>query len=140
MNKIGVMILTILLLLVMNSNKTFSWENEITHKSLSEYAAGVSVLDESKGNYLRQLGFIGGLDEKMKWSGTRVETKTVRQWLAEGAYKEDAGEFVDAIFGWARYFNHFHNPLETWSNWGNAGLDDYVNIPTPPFFFHLHIM
>ncbi|RJQ45225.1 MAG: hypothetical protein C4538_08785, partial [Nitrospiraceae bacterium] len=34
-----------------------SWSSEVTHKDLSSFAAGNSVLSKTKGDYLKNLGF-----------------------------------------------------------------------------------
>ena len=48
-----------------------SWNEELTHRFLSKYAADISVLSDSKGNYLRYLGFSRGLDEPLRWNVTK---------------------------------------------------------------------
>ena len=94
-------------------NNVLSWDNEKTHRDISEYAADFSALDKTGGDFLRNLGFKEGLAENLKWSSTE---KTAMKWLSEGAYLED-----DA----PRWLNHFHNPLKPWSDaglWGNSTM------------------
>jgi hypothetical protein len=98
--------------------EVFPWDNNVTHKDLSEHAADNSVLSKNKGDYLKNLGFNTGLDEVFTWQG---ETLTVTKWLRKGAYAEDAGSNFQGLIGMARYNNHFHNPLKPW---GSAGLND----------------
>lgn len=100
-----------------------SWNDDTTHMQLSEFAADNSVLSKGKGDYLKNLGFVDGLTTNLKW-GTE---KTVKKWLAEGALLEDAGAYWQAGFNYARYNNHFHNPLQPWSS---AGLTDGVPFTT----------
>jgi hypothetical protein len=98
----------------------FSWDNEVTHKDLSEYAAKNSILSTNKGNYLNNLGFSGGLDEVFAWQGNNW---TVTKWLREGVQREDKDSWGFPILpgSTTRSFNHFHNPLKPWDQ---AGLAD----------------
>ncbi|MFA5352806.1 MAG: hypothetical protein WC291_01120 [Thermodesulfovibrionales bacterium] len=110
-------------------HNAFPWDNEVTHRDLSGFAADFSVLSLSKGNYLSKIGFKEGLSEFLKWGSSE---RTVKKWLHEGAYREDEGNLWEMKFNTARFNNHFHNPLRAAVNWNIAGLDDYVSIP--PFF------
>ena len=101
------------------NNIALSWDNKTTHKQLSEYAVENSVLDKNKGDYLKNVGFEGGLKEEFKINGVK---KTVSDWLAEGADLEDKSDWGFPVFGTTRSVNHFHNPLKPWSQ---AGLDDW---------------
>lgn len=96
-----------------SSNVLYSWDNERTHLDLSEMAARKSVLGLPQ-NYLKNLGFIKGLDEK-------TNGKEAFKWIRDGAYFEDAGNWWNAIMASARSNNHFHNPLKPWVE---AGLSD----------------
>ena len=120
------LILFILFGFVFN-NIALSWDDKVTHKDLSEYAAENSVLDISKGNYMKNLGFQDGLDEKFTWNNV---TYQIRKWLREGAEFEDqSGKYsVGYLDGKARAFNHFHNPLKQ-APWSDAGLDDWIILP-----------
>lgn len=102
-----------------------AWDNDVTHKDLSRFASENSVLDKNKGDYLKKLGFEGGLKEEFKWNGV---TKIVSDWFTEGAFLEDAGSNWDILTNKGRFNNHFHNPLKSWSE---AGLNDYLIIPNP---------
>jgi Tol biopolymer transport system component len=95
-----------------------SWDDDVTHKDLSEYAAGSSVLDKNKGDYLKNFGFVDALDTQVKWG----EEKSIKKWLQEGAYREDKQDLLFPLSGTSRSLNHFHNPLKDWSQ---AGLDDW---------------
>lgn len=111
-----------------------SWEGDPTHKDITEYAAKNSVLSETKGNYLKNLGFQNGLEEYFKWN----ERMTVEKWLQEGSALEDKGSFWQVITCQGRFMNHFHNPLTnkdggTWGEWVEGGLDDYF-FDQPPLY------
>ncbi len=92
-----------------------SWNDSVTHMDISEYAAEISVLSTSNGDYLKNLGFNNGIEENLEW-GNR--SKKVRKWLAEGGKLED-----DRGINIARSKNHFHDPLKLWQS---AGLDDLM--------------
>ena len=101
------------------SERAFSWEGTPTHKDITNYAAENSILSESKGDYLSNLGFTDGLKEVLKWT----KEKDVKYWLQEGSALEDEGNIWQTIMGNGRFNNHFHNPLKEWES---AGLDDYI--------------
>jgi hypothetical protein len=115
--------LLIILHVFSNTQDVFAWNDKVTHADMSEYAAQSSVLDKSKGDYLSNLGFTGGLDETFKWNNE----KSVKKWLREGAILEDSGNYWEAVLNDARYNNHFHDPLKAWSS---AGLTDLVPFST----------
>lgn len=100
------------------SMDALSWDNEITHRDISEASAKISILSKEKGDYLKNLGLKDGIGEYLKWG---TSEKTIEKWIAEGAFLEDEGTRLDAIIGKARYNNHFHNPLKSWEA---AGLSD----------------
>jgi len=103
-------LLNIFVLVLLISADLFAWDNKVTHKDLSKYAAENSVLDISKGNYImKNLGFTSGLAEKFMWNN---KSQSVLLWIREGADFEDNG---------TRWRNHFHNPLKRWLD---AGLSD----------------
>lgn len=97
----------------------FSWNDSITHRNLSEYAAEQSVLSTGKGDYLKNIGFNNNLDEYVKWNGSEWK---VREWIREGALQEDVGTNWQGFTGQARYLNHFHNPLKPWAEAGLSGV------------------
>ena len=99
---------------------SLAWDNEVTHKDLSEYATESSVLGNDKGDYLKNLGFVQGIKEQIIFNR---KVKKVFEWIQEGAELEDAGGNLNAFLGAGRFNNHFHNPLKPW---GSAGLDDTV--------------
>ena len=113
--------LTILFGVVCN-NIALSWDDKVTHKDLSEYAAENSVLDKNKGDYLKNLGFVEELKAEFRLSGSK---QSVTKWLREGAMLEDSSGplSVGYINGKGRSFNHFHNPLKPWDE---AGLNDWM--------------
>jgi hypothetical protein len=102
----------------MRNNDASAWDNHITHKDLSEFAAENSVISKYREDYLKNLGFGKGLDEIFKWGVTQQK---VRQWLRAGAELEDAQAPFFPLYGTTRSFNHFHNQLKPWDN---AGLND----------------
>jgi hypothetical protein len=101
----------------------FPWDDEVTHKDLSEYAAITSVLSKNGGDYLKNLGFDTGLDEVLAWQD---KNWTITKWLRYGAEREDyAGPLqMGYLNGRGRSFNHFHNALKQYP-WTEAGLDDW---------------
>lgn len=107
----------------------WSWDNERTHKDLSEISSNKSILGTTK--YLINIGLDKGLLHPLN---TSKKNQTIYRWLQEGADLEDAGNPVQAVMGQARFNNHFHNPLKPWDQ---AGLDDViakvVPNPLPPF-------
>ncbi len=107
-----------ILLIYSLTEPVFAWDNNVTHKDLSEYAANSSVLASDKGNYLTNVGFSEGLEKKLIWEGKK---QSITKWLREGGDLEDAGSNLDAIKGVARFNNHFHNPQKPWES---AGLND----------------
>jgi len=112
MQKIKVIVIISISFFVLVPNMLYAWDNERTHPDLSEMAARKSILGPQ--NYLANLGFVKGLDEK-------VNGKETFKWIRDGAFYEDAGNWVNAIMATARWKNHFHNPLKPWSE---AGLTD----------------
>ncbi len=114
----------IILLICISSRNVFSWDNDVTHRDISAIAADNSVLSNAKGDYLRNLGFSSGLDEKLTWN----KQQTVKEWISEGAYHEDDGSKWQLATGQARSYNHFHNPLKQYP-WTDAGLDDWIALP-----------
>lgn len=84
MNKIITCILSSFLFTGIFCHDVFSWDNERTHKDLSEYAAENSVLDKSKGDYLKNLGFNNALDEYFLWGQIKYN---IRDCLREGALR-----------------------------------------------------
>ncbi|MDO8283343.1 MAG: hypothetical protein Q7U10_12110 [Thermodesulfovibrionia bacterium] len=98
------------------NHKAFAW-NEETHKNLSQDAVENSILQLSQGDYMSKLGYENGLNEKFSWNN---KSQSILLWVREGAQLEDA----DAIFGKARYVNHFHNPTKEWNS---AGLNDITS-------------
>ena len=117
---IAALLLSVLLsVLPVLNEPVLSWDDEKTHRLLTEYAADNSVLSKSKGDYLKIIGF-SGLDEDLKWDKI---TQKVIEWIADGSQFEDKIDWgFLALTGQMRASNHFHNPLKPWES---AGLDDW---------------
>jgi len=102
-----------------------AWDNVRTHPDLSEMATRKSSV--AGQDYLKNIGLISGIEEK-------VNSKEIYKWLREGADKEDAGNWWQAVKGQARFNNHFYNPRKPLEI---SGLDDVivkiVPNPIPPF-------
>ncbi len=94
-------------------NVLYAWDNDITHRDLSEIAARKSVLGTQ--DYLKNIGFSKGLDEK-------VNGKEVFKWIRDGTFLEDQSDWGFPLLGTTRSVNHFHNPTKPWAQ---AGLDDW---------------
>ena len=129
MKKICIVKLSLLVFLIFSFHDPVSaWDNQVTHRDLSKYAAASSTLrlcnnaQDQKCDYLKNLGLDKGLLEILEWNGSSTIKKgKVEDWLREGAFLEDAGSRIDALTGKARFNNHFHNPLKPWDE---AGLSD----------------
>jgi len=106
--KVLVTIISFILFSLVANRCAFSWDDSITHKLLAEVSAKKSVLGT---DYLQNLGFSDGLDNSIKWDGTEI---SVIKWIQKGADQEDRN--------W-RPVNHFHNPLEPWSEAGLWGVN-----------------
>lgn len=119
----GLLFFIIIIFSFVFSNNALSWDGN-THKQLSEYGADSSVLSMAKGDYLKGIGFIKGINTKLKWGSE----KTVKEWLAVGAELEDAGNLWQLATKQSRSYNHFHNPVKQFP-WTDAGLDDWIFLP-----------
>ncbi|MBI4824867.1 MAG: hypothetical protein HY807_00390 [Nitrospirae bacterium] len=122
-------ILLFLFIFTVNENG-LAWDDKVTHKLLSKYAADSSVLrlcnnvQDITCDYLKKLGFDQGLLDILVWDGSStIKQGKIENWIQEGAELEDDGSKWEAVTGKARFNNHFHNPLKTWTE---AGLDDTV--------------
>src|SRR5574341_1410539 len=103
-------LISMLVINIILAHNIFAWDDKTTHKDISEYAAEYSVLNSSTENYMKSLGFDGGLTEKFIWNN---KTQSVLLWLREGAELEDYA---------TRPFNHFHNPIPSWPTAGLSNL------------------
>ena len=117
----GKVVILVLFFIYFPEGAVLAWDDKVTHRDLSEYAAKNSIISE-RPDSLEKLGFNGGIDNILTWKG---KNWTIIKWLQEGAELEDAGSKWDAVTGKARFNNHFHNPLKPWSQ---AGLDDWVGL------------
>jgi len=88
--------------------EVYSWDDTVTHRDITSLAAETSMLGAGKVNYLRTLGLIGGLAEKLEWNGMK---RTALEWIQEGARLEDEGDLLDFASARSRSYNHFHDPL-----------------------------
>src|SRR5574341_1813809 len=79
-------LISMLVINIILAHNIFAWDDKTTHKDISEYAAEYSVLNSSTENYMKSLGFDGGLTEKFIWNN---KTQSVLLWLREGAELED---------------------------------------------------
>jgi hypothetical protein len=108
----------IILFILFSVKGTISaYDKDVIHPLISKIAAENSVLALENGNYLRNIGFEGGLKEPFL-------NNTVEDWIQDGSTFEDANR---------NYFNHFHNPLKAWQD---AGLDIdllFINPLLDPF-------
>ena len=125
-NKFSVIINSCVLFFLIMHGNSLSWDNEVTHKDLSEIAAQNSVLNAQTDNCLKNLGLNKGLKEVFKWN----KKQAITDWLREGADLEDAGNLWQSVTKQSRSYNHFHNPTKQYP-WTDAGLNDYIAIPNP---------
>ena len=95
MNRI-ILSITLLIITSLSYNHAFlyAWDDQITHKALTEQAALKSVLHRSYGNYLPNIGFFD-IDEILHWDNKACDDETgetectIKEWLRYGAEKED---------------------------------------------------
>jgi len=102
--KLGIFTLS-LLFLAASARPSAAWDDDVTHRDLSKFAAEHSVL----GGITNQIVSSGGIQ------------KQVYEWIQDGAEQEDAADLLFPLLGTARFFNHFHDPLES-DPWTAAGL------------------
>ena len=76
--------------------EALSWDNEITHRDISEIAAENSILSKTNGDYLKNLGIDNALDQYFLWGSTNNK---IRDLLREGAFAEDAGSDIQGVKG-----------------------------------------
>lgn len=98
------------------NHSAYSWNEKVTHRDLSKFAAITFVTQNS---ILFELGFALGLEQELILDNTK---KTIREWLFLGSELEDASSPLFPLAGTTRSLNHFHNPLKPWTE---AGLDDW---------------
>lgn len=110
------------LLVIIVTNLAFlptawSWNDKVTHKTITDVAAEQSDLSTVGKDVLRRLDFEDGLNEVIEWPehlcGEEKEDSrcTVRDWLRYGSVKEDAKRYIPPPFT-TRSFNHFHEPIQ----------------------------
>ena len=104
------------------TNDSWSWDDELTHKDITDHATDHSVISPNGSDFLLDIGFKKSIDEVLPWDDHHCDDRThqtkcrVIDWLKYGAEKEDAK--INPISG--RFNNHFHNPIT------GEGLDDYA--------------
>lgn len=101
-----------------------AWDDKTTHPDLSAIASENSILGKDSANYLKDLGILGGLSERIRWGDIE---QSVQAWIQEGARLEDEGSGYLIVTGSSRSYNHFHNALKSYP-WYDAGLDDWFLI------------
>lgn len=112
MKKIYYQIITTIFIVSLTFGTAFSFDNELTHKKLTESAIDKSQLNDILKN---NLGIQNGVNEYL-------QNRKIRDWLREGSFLEDVPD--------CRASNHFHNPLNTLP-WTNSGMSDspwYINL------------
>jgi hypothetical protein len=103
--------------LVFATNESWAWDENVTHRDLSELAAKNSSLGPQ--DYLKTIGFSKGLNEI-------IAGKEVFRWVGDGSRLEDKSDPLFPLPGTTtRGVNHYHNPLKPWNQ---AGLDDWVAV------------
>ena len=86
------------------SGNVLAYNNQVTHKSLTEISVEKSDLSQY---VIDNFNLPGG-------AGTHLGDKTIMGWIQEGAFLEDEPA--------CRASNHFHNPIIP--NWLDAGIQD----------------
>jgi hypothetical protein len=99
------LLFSIIFISIVTIGNALAFDNEDTHKRLTEKAITSSHIDD----YL--------IDKLNYESGTETTVKgfKIKEWLREGSYLEDEPG--------CRASNHFHNPLNTLS-WTESGMSD----------------
>lgn len=124
MKKLKYLLILSLLHHILCLSSAFGWNDDITHKDLTDRAVKNSVLFVTKGDYLRSIGFENDVEEVLIWAGKVCDDDTnqtkcgVLDWLKYGAEKEDARKYNLIFNASVRCLNHFHDPI------GNKGLSD----------------
>lgn len=111
-------IIMVLIITISCALNAWAWNAEVTHRDMSKKAAEHSVLSPNNGDYLKNnLGFDRNIDEKFTLNGGVPQS--VMKLIGEiGAIDEDSGSVLTG-----RFYNHFHDPLQTWDHWEQAGLN-----------------
>jgi len=113
-------------------SQTWCWDDEVTHKSLTEHASKFSIINTSNGSFLKNIGLTDGLNEILLLEDKTCDDKSgqtvcnVLAWLRYGAEKEDEGKYLPYEDITLRYLNHFHNPLCDDPSCDFGGLDDGI--------------
>lgn len=84
---------TISIILLLLCTNVYAWDNESTHRDISEVAANLSLNAEQLSKAYELYG----------------KNQPALKWIQDGAELEDAGSFT--TLSKARFRNHFHNPL-----------------------------
>ena len=113
MKKLLHLVLLSLVIYSIYAHEALAWNDDVTHKDLTDRAIDASSFLHSDANNLQSIGFTENLNEVLFWKNHVCDDKTkkkkcnIRDWLKYGAEKEDAA--INAISG--RFNNHFHDPL-----------------------------
>jgi hypothetical protein len=101
------------------ANNVYGYGNEYSHPDFSEFSVRVSFLGTS--DFLTEMGMDGSVEHE-------INGMKIWDWFRKGAKLEDAGSKVDALFGRARFNNHFHDPLKDWPEAGLSDLQDGMSM------------
>ncbi len=129
MKKIIFFILVLIFILSFNL-KAYGLKEE-THEAINKEIARRNINGFLLDTYLKNLlGYPQGIGENLNGidANGRNINKNVLWWLGYGGVQEDRpGEWYDYVLRKpTRSINHFHNPLKSSEDWGNAGLNDTV--------------
>ncbi|MDA8139428.1 MAG: hypothetical protein M0036_12320 [Desulfobacteraceae bacterium] len=129
-NSVRLLFMVITITIAFFHDVSWSWNDEVTHRDLTDYATNYSVLGPNE-DYLNRIGFKTGLGELLPgaangfpWPSTVCDDKTkqtictIKDWLKYGAEKEDASKYLPVVEASVRSLNHFHEPIS------NMGLHD----------------
>ncbi len=124
--------LIIVIAVVLFNTPVLGWDNEVTHKDLTGYAADHSILNTGKGNFLHKID-LEDLNKILLWSGQVCDDKSrqtncsIKDWLKYGAKKEDEEKWIPALYPSLRWMNHFHEPIDNRELHGPA-IDVFKNL------------
>lgn len=129
MKKIASFILMLIFILSFNF-KVYGLEVK-THEAINKEIARRNINGFLFDTFLKnRLGFSQGINHILNGidADSRNVNKSVLWWLGYGGVQEDRpGEWYDYVLSRpTRSINHFHNPLKSSEDWGNAGLNDTV--------------
>lgn len=97
-----------------------AWNDDITHKNISENASKHFMLQRT--DFLKNIGYEKGLEIADNKSSDNTPRPLWRKHIEDGAIEEDAGNIFTAY-----YYNHFHNPLLSWDQAGLNTIYPFIN-------------